>query len=56
MHYLQYTFYLKILDPIATTKLLGRLEPPPPPAPPSGDAPAPSSDHHLEIEDNVLIC
>ena len=55
MHYLQYTFYLKILDPIATTKLLGRLEPPPP-ATPSGDAPAPSSDHHLEIEDNVLIC
>ena len=52
MHYLQYTFYLKILDPIATTKLLGRLVPP---QPPSGDAPVPSSDRHLEIEDNVLI-
>ena len=42
MHYLYYTFYLKMLDLIATTKLLGgNWSPPspPPPPPPSGDIP-----------------
>ena len=46
MHYLWYTFYLKIPDFIATAKLLGAGAP----LPPNGDAPA-----SLQPSGNVLI-
>ena len=49
MHYLYYTFCLKIPDLIATTKLLGGGGDWSPPSPPSGDIPSTTAQFTSDI-------